>query len=449
MARECLEFAEQMNAPAALDIFWPAMITPFREQNRLSEIEPLATKNLRHETASPVIRALLALVRLELGETAIARAEFEAMAADGFNDIPHDGGFLACLASLAELCGVVGDQNSAHQLLKILEPYANLNVLFGPLAGFGAVARYLASLAVAAGRTADAERYFERSLSMNSQMDARTYVAYTKAEYATMLLERGSPSDRTAASKLLSGLSEYAEVSGMHVLAPRAKALLEKVEKNIRSRESEFGLGPRPAQISFSQLNTDSFAIEVSPSRSDAERANGRRGFKGLSFLAYLLAHPNHDVHSLTLSLIVEGQPVEAGSAIGAINLLSKGLGDAGPMLDARAKREYQHRLGELRGELDEAREANDFDRAAAAEEEIDFIEAEVSRAVGLGGRDRLASSATERARISVTKAIKAAVAKISQQNRDLADYLLATIKTGNFCSYRPDDEPPVFWKSA
>jgi hypothetical protein len=374
----------------------------------------------------------------------------------------------------------------------------NLNVLFGPLAGFGAVARYLASLAVAAGRTSDAERYFERSLSMNSQMDARTYVAYTKAEYATMLLERSSPGDLTAASKLLSGLSEYAEVNGMHVLAPRAKALLEKVEKTIRSRESEFAPGPQPAQISFSQLNTDSLAIDVSPSKPGAERANGRRGFtsstngagaversiesddhsfndgvaifnrsgeywtllyksrslrlkhlKGLNFLAYLLAHPNHDVHSLTLSLIAEGQPVEAGNAMGAVNLLSKGLGDAGPMLDARAKREYQHRLGELRGELDEAREANDFDRAAAAEEEIDFIEAEVSRAVGLGGRDRLASSATERARISVTKAIKAAVAKISQRNRDLADYLLATIKTGNFCSYRPDDEPPVFWKSA
>ena len=41
----------------------------------------------------------------------------------------------------------------------------------------------------------------------------------------------------------------------------------------------------------------------------------------------------------------------------------------------------------------------------------------EMARAVGLGGRDRRAGSAAERARLNVTRAIKSALQKISEHN--------------------------------
>lgn len=46
-------------------------------------------------------------------------------------------------------------------------------------------------------------------------------------------------------------------------------------------------------------------------------------------------------------------------------------------------------------------------ERAEQAEQEIDVLTSELSRAVGLGGRDRRAASASERARQSIAKTIK------------------------------------------
>src|SRR5258706_512520 len=79
-----------------------------------------------------------------------------------------------------------------------------------------------------------------------------------------------------------------------------------------------------------------------------------------------------------------------------------------GEMLDEQAKVAYRHRLSELRDELEEAKELGKVERAEQAEEEIDALTRELSRAVGLGGRNRRSASTPERARQSVTKTIKA-----------------------------------------
>jgi hypothetical protein len=105
-------------------------------------------------------------------------------------------------------------------------------------------------------------------------------------------------------------------------------------------------------------------------------------------------------------------------------------------MLDARAKESYRKRLYELREAVEDQRERGDLERAARTESEIDFLAREISCAVGLGGRDRRAGSLSERARLSVTRAVKTSLEKISQNEAALADLLRRTIKTGTFCSY-------------
>jgi hypothetical protein len=122
-------------------------------------------------------------------------------------------------------------------------------------------------------------------------------------------------------------------------------------------------------------------------------------------------------------------------------------LGDAGELLDARAKAEYKSRLEDLRAELDEAESFNDPVRATRIREEIDFIVSELARAVGLGGRDRRAASHAERARLNATRAIKAALDNIARNHPSLGRHLRSTIKTGRYCSYSPDPRVPVDWK--
>ena len=122
-------------------------------------------------------------------------------------------------------------------------------------------------------------------------------------------------------------------------------------------------------------------------------------------------------------------------------------LGDAGEMLDDQAKVAYRRRLSELHEDLEEAKAAGNVERAERAEQEIDALTAELSRAVGLGGRNRRAASASERARQSVTKTIRAVLDRIAQSDAALGDVLSRRIKTGTFCAYEPDPDFPIAWK--
>jgi hypothetical protein len=67
--------------------------------------------------------------------------------------------------------------------------------------------------------------------------------------------------------------------------------------------------------------------------------------------------------------------------------------------------------------------------------------------AVSSDGEPRSGPSA-ERARLTVTKAIKAALGKICEQHPALGQHLSATIRRGYFCSYTPDPRYPIHWET-
>lgn len=165
---------------------------------------------------------------------------------------------------------------------------------------------------------------------------------------------------------------------------------------------------------------------------------------KGMRYLAQLLAHPNREIHSLELVGAVEGRSPAGGRT--EIDLHSEGLGDAGAILDAKAKAQYRRRLEELQESITEAEDFNDIERAARAQEEMDALLEQLGAAVGLGGRDRKAASQAERARLSVTKAIKSAVTRIGDADPAFGRHLVTTVKTGIFCSYNPDSRAPMEW---
>src|ERR671931_2618243 len=110
---------------------------------------------------------------------------------------------------------------------------------------------------------------------------------------------------------------------------------------------------------------------------------------KGVQHLAHLLANPGQEFHALDL---VGGQSVggdSAGLPDQELSVRGRGQDDSGPLLATQAKAEYRQRVSDLQEELEEAETFNDPERASRARAELDFIEAELSAAVGLGGRDR------------------------------------------------------------
>ncbi|MHC5021822.1 MAG: hypothetical protein ACYTGX_17275, partial [Planctomycetota bacterium] len=66
--------------------------------------------------------------------------------------------------------------------------------------------------------------------------------------------------------------------------------------------------------------------------------------------------------------------------------------------------------------------------------------------AVGLGGRARRSGGAVERARQSVTKAIRSALKRIAGESETLGRYFDSTIRTGTACRFDPDPRHPVDW---
>jgi len=62
--------------------------------------------------------------------------------------------------------------------------------------------------------------------------------------------------------------------------------------------------------------------------------------------------------------------------------------------------------------------------------------------AFGLGGHDRIAASAAERARLNVTRAVRAAIVKLIAAMPEAGRALDRRVRTGTYCVYLPGDDP-------
>jgi hypothetical protein len=152
---------------------------------------------------------------------------------------------------------------------------------------------------------------------------------------------------------------------------------------------------------------------------------------KGVRYLAELLARPGVEVHSLQLA-----------GATGH----SSGFG---PLLDERAKTAYRNRISDLREVVVEAELFHDTEKASLARAELDALARELAGAIGLGGRNRPAGSAAERARINVTRALRTTIGRIEQTFPALGHHLDTSVRTGAFVSYQPGPSPLFTWRCA
>jgi predicted ATPase len=176
-------------------------------------------------------------------------------------------------------------------------------------------------------------------------------------------------------------------------------------------------------------------------------RSFSLKAAKGLEYIQRLLQNPGKEFNCLDLLSQLNAPLNNQEATFESSDFLNiGGPGDAGEMLDAQAKEQYRRRLRELREELEEQRDRGDGERAARTASEIDFLAREIARAVGLGGRDRRAGSAAERARLNATRTIRASIERISAFDSSLGEALTSAIKTGNFCSYTPNASAPLEW---
>lgn len=447
LSRDALDIGERGRSEEAAQYFAMQRFTVLREQGRLEELddlEPTLRGFAQRYPMLPFYRAALAWTHMERGREAEARSALDLLARDGFSEVPSNLAWLGTMALLAEVCVGLRDREVASALYEMLAPYAERTVVVDwGIVATGSVARYLGILASTAERFDEASGHFERAIERDEAIGAWPNVAHARREHAAMLLKRDAAGDQERAVELLGSALRDAERLRMNGLThevasvltglgaapetatPRTRAEQISAPTNLFRREGEYW------SVTF---EGDSFRLKDS---------------KGLRYLAKLLARPGTEMFALDLVMEGSGQaaPRPGARERAEAGLAVAGPGDAGEMLDATAKAQYKERLEDLREEIEEAESFNDPERAARARQEMEFLAHELSAAVGLGGRDRKAASDSERARVNVTRAIRAAVDRIAEHSPVLGKHFEATIRTGTFCAYTPDPRMPASWR--
>jgi hypothetical protein len=298
--------------------------------------------------------------------------------------------------------------------------------------------RYLALAAAARG---DREAALQRLTAARAACERLGFLPALSAidvDEARVLAARGAAGDVGRARELIAravARSQEVGVPNLDERVARVDALLERDSAPAAPPPAD---GPIGAAL---RREGDVWRMEYEG------RTLSVRDAKGMRHLALLLANPGIEFHAVEIAGAAEGGAAPAGPEPTEGLAVRAGTGDAGPALDTQAKAAYRERLEELRAEIEEAEAFNDPERAARAREEMDFIAHELSAAVGLGGRDRRAASAAERARVNVTRALKREIRRIADGDARLGRELDTTVRTGTFCAYEPDPRRPVAWR--
>jgi hypothetical protein len=332
-------------------------------------------------------------------------------------------GALACLT--------LEDREAAERFYVPLSQLAGPHRLLWGLASasvFGPISRIVGDLALLTGRPAEAVRHHDEALAVCARVGSPALEALCRRSR-----------DR-ALARLAVSPGPRASEPPVRVLEPVGREFGPKREpvRMLEPAGREFGPKREPVRMlepagrEFGPKREPLAPPSASP-RIDLRRegdiwalAHGDRPAvrlkhsKGLGYLHYLLEQPGRETHVLEL--------------VGT----EHAVGDAGPVLDARAKAEYRQRLDDLRDELEEGERFGDPGRVAHAQSQIEAIAEQLAGAVGLGGRDRRAASDVERARVNVQRRLKDTVDRIAAADASLGRYLNAVIKTGMYCSYNP-----------
>jgi hypothetical protein len=414
------------------------------QRGRISEVAPLL-QSLANGGQHNYLQCALAWIAAEGGDEAGARAVFEEQAAGDFARVQDDQGEPLSLSLLTVACVFLGDRERARRLYDRLSPFAGRCVYQGVAMNyFGTSSFYLGQLAAMLDRWDEADAHFAAARRIDERLESRPWLARTLHAWASALFERGSPPQRMRARALDEEARALAQGLGMQDLERRVAAALHA--------DREAGSPPRrPARPAAEKAAR-------SPFRTHARSVFRREGdfwtvamdalvvrvhhTKGMDDLAYLLTHPQRDVHVLDLFRPL-GEEMKCSPWAETSVRGSRGGSREGE-IDVGARGAYRSRLAELRDDLLDAERCNDGVRALRARAEIEEVAAALGAAYGLGRR-RCAADPLEKARKAVAWRVRHAIRRIEHLHPELGRHLRQSVRTGTCCRYAP--AAPVPWE--
>jgi hypothetical protein len=374
-------------------------------QGRLAELLP-ALEEVAHSptlsAADNAFRGALAVAAALAGDRLKASSALAALCGSDLADLPRSASWLATIYAIAETALLLEDRSTATRVYELLSPHAHLPMMASPAVCFGSAHLALGVASLARGELDAAAVHLRSAVRQNLALAHLPAVVASRRRLAQVLALRGRPEDTAEARAEFSTAATDAATLGLAVPGDGA---------------------PRDSDT----------AVVCTREGWDWRIESGGRGAVvehsiGMLHLAVLIANPRQEIPAIDLV-----------AGLAALNDTTKrATATAQPLLDREAMRAYRARLTRLNDEIRDLEAANEGERAASTRAERDWLESELVSATRIGGRSRSFADDTERARISVGKAIRRALARITDADPVIGDHLRRTVRTGVRCTYWP-----------
>ena len=391
--------------------WWSAaqLVTIRWYQGRLTELLPM----LHDRVHSPVLSAVdnsavaaLAVAAALSGDRPRAASALAALCGSDLAALPRSSSWLVTMNGVVEAAYLLEEPDVAARAYELLRPHAHLPMIGSlGITCFGSVQHALGVAALTSRQLDLAVEHLTAAVQHNLALAHWPALVASRQRLAQAHALRGSPGDADAARREHDAATAEAASAGLpvpdypeHPMAGPAPAIAE-----IQRAGRNWRLTLRGRSV----LVEDSI---------------------GMVHLAVLIANPRQEIQAADLVAGLAGLSGTGGEA-----------GAAQRVLDQEAIAEYRNRLRRLDAQLNETGiDELQPDRARQARAERDWLVAQLSSAAGFGGRTRAFPDQPERARVAVGKAIRRALARITEADGVIGEHLRQAVHTGVRCSYWP-----------
>jgi hypothetical protein len=383
-----------------------------RLQGRVGELLPDLTEVVNSPTLSTTDRshlAALALAAATAGDRRAAAGAVARLLGTDLSRLPRSNTWLVTMFILAEAAGVLGDTTTAAAVGEALRPYSHLPAIAGPgVACLGSVRHAIAVTCLTTGDTEQAVTQLRAAIRANVALGNNPAAVLSRALLSQALILRAGIGDVAEAARLRDAAAADADRLGLALppgvgrTAARPDAVNRAVTCRRQGRRWVLGFGAATAVVDHTV---------------------------GMQYVAALTSNPGREIPAIRLAA---GPELVSAVAVDSVTASPQ------PVHDEQALRAYRRRLAELEKDVATYKERGDDERAERAREERDWLVAELRVTSGLLGRPRGFADSEERARISVGKAIRRALKRISDAHPVIGAELRSAITTGRLCCYQP-----------
>jgi hypothetical protein len=350
-------------------------------QGRLVELLPTLTDPAATDDTH---LAALAVAAAQAGDRREAAGALARLRGRDLAHLPRSSSWLVTMYGVVEAAHLLDDADTSARAYELLHPFADLPAVASlGVACFGSVQHALGVASLTTGQVDRAIGHFRAAIEGNLALGHWPAEAASRRRHAQALARHADPR------------------AGDSRPAAPSRPAPAVVESGVAVRCAREGQGWR--------LRLGSRSVVV-------------RHSVGMLHLAVLLANPGLEVPAIEL-------------VAGAGRVTSP---SPQPVLDRVAILEYRQRVSRLRADIHRWEKVGLSDRAAQARVERGWLLAELSATTGIDGRIRRFPDDSERARVSVTKAIRRAVTRIADADPAIGEHLRRTVQTGVRCFYQP-----------